>query len=104
VAAEAGDGAERHGRDDRGVAPRLASVRVRQVELDHRPFERGERVVDGPRVVRERAGIDDDRGDAPTRGVDGLDELALVVRLEVLQREAVALGGRSGRGDVITEG
>ena len=37
------------------------------------------------RVVGERAGVDDDRRAAAAGAVDGVDELALVVRLQVLE-------------------
>ena len=74
------------GRDHRGVAPRLAGVRVRQVQLDDRTVEGGQGVVDRPGVVGERAGVDDDGGAAAAGRVDGLDQLALVVGLQVLER------------------
>ena len=39
----------------------------------------------------------------PAGAVDGVDQVALVVRLEVLEREAVGLGHRPGRGHVVVE-
>ena len=65
------------------------------MQLDDRAVERGERVVEAPGVVRERAGVDDDRRAAAAGAVDRVDELALVVRLERLDREAVLGGTRS---------
>src|ERR1019366_7328563 len=55
-------------------------------DLDAR--ERVEGVSEGPRRVRERAGIDHDRGGTPSRAVDGLDEVAFEVRLHVADTEA----------------
>ena len=73
-------------------------------ELDLHAVERGERVGQGERVVRERARVENDRR-APAAGVvDGVDQVALVVRLQVL--ELVALrGGRAWTSlDVVGEG
>ncbi len=42
-------------------------------------------------------------GAAAPRPLHGLDEVALVVRLEVLEREAVGLGHRPRRGHVVVE-
>ena len=39
----------------------------------------------------------------PARALHGLDEVALVVRLEVLEREAVGLGHRARRRHVVVE-
>ena len=91
---EPDDRAGRDGADDARVPPRLARVRVGDVDLDDRSVERGERVVDAPRVVGERAGVDDDRVGLGPRPVDRVDELALVVRLERPQ----LVPGRLGRG------
>ena len=74
---------------DAGVSPRFAGVRIRDVDLDDGPVERGERIVDRPGVVGERAGVDDDRRAPPAGVVDVLDQLALVVRLVRLDREPV---------------
>ena len=73
------------------------------MQLDDRPVERHERVVDRPGVVAERAGVDDDRRGAAPRAVDAVDQLTLVVRLEVLEGEPVPLGLGATRGDVIVE-
>src|SRR6266508_3284330 len=83
-AAEAGDRAGGDRRDDARVPPRFAGVRVGEVNLDDRPVERGERVMKAPRVVRERAGVDDDRGAAAPGAVDQIEQLALVIGLVVL--------------------
>ena len=97
VAAEADDAARSPPARPRCVPPRLAGVRVGEVQLDDRAVERGERVVDAPGVVGEGAGVDDDGGAAAAGRVDGVDELALVVRLEVLEREAVRARPRPWR-------
>ena len=86
-----------------GVTPLFASIRVRDVHLDHRPTERGECIVDAPCVVRERAGIDDDGSGAGTRSVNGIDQLAFVVGLKIVERKTVGLCGRACDRDVIVE-
>jgi len=58
------------------------------VHLDDRPGERGERVVQAPRVVGERARVDDDPSRPSAGSVDRIDELALVVGLERLDLQA----------------
>ena len=88
--AEAGDHAGGHRGQHRGVAERLAPGRVREVELDGRAVEGGHGVVERPGGVAERPGVDDECGGAAPGGVDGLDQFALVVGLEVLERQAVA--------------
>src|SRR5579864_6398342 len=75
VAAEADDRPGGDRRDDRRVAPGLAGVRVGQVQLHDRPLEGGEGVVERPRIVGERARVDDDRCAPAPPGVDRLDEL-----------------------------
>ena len=104
VAAEAGDDAGGHRCDHRRVAPLLAGGRVREVELDDRAVEGGQRVLDRPAVVREGGGVDDDRRAAAPRPLHGLHQVALVVRLEVLEREAVGLGDGARRRHVVVEG
>src|SRR5205807_4492490 len=44
VAPESGDQAVGDGRHDGGVAPRLTGVGIREMELDHRSLEGGQRV------------------------------------------------------------
>src|SRR3954453_910791 len=72
---------------DRLPPPLLPLVDVGEVDLDDRDRERLERIVDRPRIVRPRGGVDDDRGDGVVRVVAPLDELALVVRLAALDGE-----------------
>ena len=103
VAGEAADDPLGHRGDDRGAAPRVAGARVGQVQLDDDAVEGGEGVVDGPGVVGEGAGVDDDAGVAPPAVADGVDQLALVVRLEVADLPAVA-ERLAERGDVVVEG
>ncbi len=67
------------------------------------PLEGGEGVVDGPRIVSERAGVDDDRRSPPPGGVDGVDQLALVIGLEALDGVTVLGGGRGGGRLVVGE-
>ena len=57
VAAEPDDGARRDRSDHGGAPPRLPGVGVGEVQLDDRPVERGERVVDPPRVVVNAPGL-----------------------------------------------
>jgi len=74
------------------VAPELlAPVHVRQVDLDDRQRDRRDGVAERERVVRERAGIEDDAGEAlAPRGLEPVDELALVIGLAALDRVTAA--------------
>src|SRR4029077_13959470 len=81
VGTEGGDRAGGDGGERAGAPPGLAGVGVGEVQLDHRAVKRGERVVQAPGVVGERAGVDDDGVAAAACGMDPLDQLALVVRL-----------------------
>ena len=80
-----------YGRDDRrrGATSSRADG-FERCSSTFTPVERGERVGERVRVVRERAGVDHDRVAAPARALDRVDEVALVVRLEVLERRARA--------------
>ena len=80
---------------------RLAGGGVGEVQLDDGAVEGGDGVVERPRRVAQRAGVDDQRVGPAAGGVDRLDQLALVVRLEMLELEAVARRGRLGRCDVV---
>ena len=81
------------------------AMRVGEVQLDDRPVEGGQRVVQGPGVVGEGARVDDDGGAPAPGAVHRVDELALVVRLEVLDaRGRGARRRRPGDGDVVVEG
>ncbi len=95
---EAGHRGGHVGRDHGVVAPVLARLGVGDVELDLHAFEGGERVGERERVVRERAGVDDDRRAPPASVVDGVDEVAFVVGLHVL--EPVAAIARGGGGEI----
>ena len=75
-------------RDDRGVAERLAGMDVAEVDLDGRQPHGGDRVPQRVGIVRERAGVDQDALGPAARLVDGIDQRALVVRLEDAQRDA----------------
>ncbi len=55
-------------------------------------------------VWLERAGVDHQRIGPAAGGVDRLDEVALVVRLQVLELQPVAAGRRLGPGDVGGQG
>ena len=63
--AEPADAAVGNRRDHRCVAPRLTGVRIRDVQFDHLPLERGQRVVEGPAVVRQGGRVHDDGVVAP---------------------------------------
>ena len=64
--------------------PRLALAGVRQVHLDDDAVVRGERIVQRPAVVAQRAAVDDDAREPAPRLVHEVDQVALVVRLEEL--------------------
>src|SRR5579862_1660509 len=75
------------------MPPGFACAGVREVHLDLHSFERRERVGERVRVMRERAGVDHDGRAATARPVDRVDQIALVVRLHVLD-VVPELGGR----------
>ena len=60
----------------------LASVNVRQMDLDHGNLDTADGVAQGQRIVSERAGVEDDPGEAFLLGpLQPVDQLPLVVRL-----------------------
>ena len=67
---------------------RLASGRVGQVQLYHGSVKCLERVMERPRGVSEGTRVDDDGASSMASGMDGLDEVSLMVRLEVVEGEA----------------
>jgi hypothetical protein len=73
------------------------------VDLDLRPVERGERIMDRPGVVREGARVDDDRRASTSGGVDVLDQLAFVVGLVGLDGQPVPFGAGGCELDVVVE-
>src|SRR5262245_40233134 len=77
------------------MPPRLARMGVREVQLDLHSCEGLERVGDRVGVVRICAGVAHDRRATATCAVDRVDEIALVVRLQVLELVSV-LRGRLG--------
>ncbi len=100
-APEAGDGAGGDGGDHRGVPPRLAGGGVGEVDLDDDSIVGGEGVGQGVGIVGESARVEDDRRRPAPGVVDGVDQVALVVRLQVLDLVAAEqrrLPGRLRRG------
>src|SRR5581483_11637495 len=92
-----------HRGDHGGAPPGLAGGRVGEMDLDDHPIVGGEGVGEGVGVVGESARIEDD-GRRPAPGpVDLVDEVALVVRLAVLDLVAGGGGRRPGRGHVVVE-
>src|SRR5262249_47311001 len=77
---------------DHGVASKLLpTVYVRQVDLHDRQLDRGHRVAERDRVMRERAGGEDDACEPlALRGLEPVDQLALMIRLPALDRVAAA--------------
>ena len=73
------------------------------MQLDLDAVERLQRVGERVRVVGERTGVDDDRGAPATGRVDRVDELAFVVRLQVLERVTGRLGDRARVADHVVE-
>jgi hypothetical protein len=66
-------------------------VHVGKVDLHDRHLDRGDRVAEGDRVVGERARVEDDAGEPlALRGLEPVDQLALVIRLPALDRVAAA--------------
>ena len=89
--AEPGDDPSGHRRQHRGVAEGLTPGRIGEVQLDGRAVKGGDGIVEGPRRVTQRPGVDDECLGPPTCGVDRFDQFTLVVGLVVLELEAVAL-------------
>ncbi len=67
------------------VAERLARVDVAHVHLDGGQIHRRDGVAQGVGVVGQRAGVDQDAVGPIARGVDRVNQRALVVRLEDTQ-------------------
>src|SRR5580704_16393122 len=74
VPAEASDHPGRYRADDRDVAPGFPALGVADVQFDDRPFKGRQGVLQRPRVMGERPGVDHDRSGAPACLVDRLDE------------------------------
>ena len=66
------------------------------MQLDLGPVERGQGVGERVRVVREGARVDDDRRAVVARVLNGVDDLALVIGLDMVERVAVRLRNRTG--------
>src|SRR4029077_6652678 len=72
-----------------GMAVKLIPrVNVRDMNFDDRSFECLQRVDKGDRGERIGCRIDDDRVDRLARGLDYIDQVALVVRLMERERRA----------------
>src|SRR5262249_44437104 len=92
--AEAAQARFGHRGDVRMVAKTLARKDVADMDLDHRPRDRRDRVADGDRGVGIRARVDDDAGGLFGGGlVDQVHDLALVVRLAEFDGELMAPRG-----------
>ena len=71
----------------------LATVDIREMDLDDGDGHGGHGVPQCERVVRQGAGIDDDSVKALARGLlDPVDELAFMIRLSALRHGAAAVG------------
>ena len=75
-----------------GVAEVLARKNVRQVGLDHRNVDGGDRISQGDRVVRVGTGIQHDAVDLTASRMQGVDQLALDVALHVAQDDRAVDG------------
>src|SRR5262245_49241254 len=96
--AEAAQARLGHRRDVGMVAKPLAREDIADVDLDHWHIDRGDGVADGDRGVGIGAGVDDDPGGLlGAGGVDRIDDLALVVRLQEFDLEGVAAGGLAAK-------
>ena len=82
-------------RDDRGPAPGLAGIGIRQVELDDRAVEGHEGVVQHPGVVGEGSRVDDQHRGTGTAPRAPADQVGLAVGLQVVEVDA-QLGGEPG--------
>src|SRR5687767_12491877 len=78
---ETTDHADGDGRYERAMAKALASMNIRQVDLDRRSAAAGDGITERDRGVGVGAGIDDDAGSLRSRLVDPVDQMSLMVRL-----------------------
>ena len=92
---EPGDHPQADRGQHRGAAEVLPGVNVGEVGLHHRDVDGGDGVAQGDGVVGEGAGVEDDPVGRAPGPVQGIDQLALDVGLEVLDNGA-ALGSVSG--------
>ena len=74
------------------------------MNLDHRTGEGGERIVQGPGVMGERAAVDDDGGVLTPRRVNGIHEITFVIGLLVFQVESTSRCVRDTCLDVVAQG
>ena len=82
----------------------LAAVDVRDVHLDDRGVDDGDRVPDGDGRMRVGSGVDDDPGHALAQLVDGIDDLPLVVALAEVKLEASLLSRLQAQPTHVVEG
>src|SRR5581483_12512288 len=81
--AQAGDDTDRDVREIRVLPKRLTGVNVRQMHLDERQFHCCDGIPQRHTGMRERSGIENQKGDAVSRrAMDTVDELMLRVTLE----------------------
>src|SRR5689334_7973128 len=88
MATEAADDAMCGGAHVRCVAKRFSAVNIRQMYLDHRQLRRLERVEDSDRSVCVGAGVEDNAVGILTSLLDPVDQLAFVVGLAEIDRQA----------------
>src|SRR4051794_34089025 len=86
------------------MTPGFAGMRIREVDLDLHAREGRERVGERVCVVRERAGIEDDRSTPAARSLNRVDEDALMVRLQVLDIVAAFRRGLGRDRDKLRKG
>ena len=97
AAPKPGDQTQRDRPRRTSVPERLACKHVGEVHLHHGHRGRRERVAQRHARVRESARVDQDAVGPADRGVDAVDQHALVVALEALHLGAALLGRRSER-------
>src|SRR5687768_14790629 len=83
--------ADRRACEHRVTSFGLARVDVRDVDLDKRHADAGQRISKRQAGVRVRAGIHEGAVDPPTHGVDALDQLPFPVLLRELELDAQLL-------------
>ena len=77
---------------------------VRNVDLDHRALERCEGIVYRPRIMSQSTGVDDDDVVAPARGMNGIDQITLVVGLKIFDDPTASLGEHANDLYVVGQG
>lgn len=88
----------------RVMSPRLAGMDIAHMQLNKWNANTQQRIANGHRGVRVGARVDHDSVDLAARGLDAIDDCALMVGLEGIESAVMAGGNRAAVGLDIREG